>query len=213
MEADFNAGLKYTWDTGIRWEPIGAIDGYVFRDLNSDGLRQEKEDGLEGIRLWLGKKSTDTNKEGYYKFDKIRARKAYVNLDTQTLPGGFVPTVPVTQGAAVANHSNVRIDFGVNSRSEIWGVVFLDINGNGAFNPSDGDKGIKGVVILLEDGLKTITDGSGQFRFPNVTVGEHTITLDLNTLPIEYLPTVPLKKTAVVFEGVSYNYNIPVKKQ
>ncbi|MCK9603616.1 MAG: pilus assembly protein N-terminal domain-containing protein [Candidatus Omnitrophica bacterium] len=212
IEADFNAGLRYNWDTGIRWEPIGTIDGYVFRDINTDGLKTSGEEGLEGIRLWLGKRNVSTDKDGYYKFEKIRARKAYVNLDTQTLPAGFVLTVPVTQGAAVANHKNVRIDFGVNSRSEIWGIVFLDINNNGVFNLSDGDKGIKGVVFTLENGLKTVTDGNGQYRFPNVDVGEHTLTLSLNSLPIEYLPTVPLKKTIVLFEGVSYNYNFPVKK-
>ena len=212
IDADFNAGLRYMWDTGVRWEPIGSIDGYVFRDLNSDGLIEGGEEGLEGVKLWLGKKSTETDKKGYYRFDKIRARKAYVNLDTQSLPSGFVLTVPVTQEASIANHKSVKINFGVNSRSEIWGIVFLDANGDNKFTADSGDKGIKGVVFTLENGTKAVSDGNGQYRFPNVTPGEHTVTLDLNTLPVEYLPSVPLKKTAVVFEGVSYNYNVPVKK-
>lgn len=211
IEADFNAGFRYLWDTGVRWEPIGAIEGYVFKDLNSDGILEKGEESLEGVKLWLGKRSTVTDSSGYYKFDKIRARKAYVNLDTQTLPAGFVLTVPLTQEAGILNHKNVRLDFGVISRTEIWGIVFLDVNGDGSFDMSDGDKGIKGVVLILENGLKAVTDGSGQYRFPNVSVGEHIVTLDLNTLPVEYLPTVSLKKTAVVFEGVSYNYNIPVR--
>lgn len=212
IEADFNAGMRYLWDTKMRWEPIGTIEGYVFKDMNSDGIREDGEQPLEGIRLWLGKKSIVSDASGHYKFDKIRARKAYVNLDTQTLPVGFVLTVPVTQEAGILNHEKVRLDFGVISRSEIWGIVFLDLNGDGAFNISQGEKGIKGVILLLESGLKAVTDGNGQYRFSNVSVGEHIVALDLNTLPVEYLPTVPLKKTTVVFEGVSYNYNIPVKK-
>jgi hypothetical protein len=211
MEADFNAGFRYLWDTGMRWEPIGTIEGYVFKDLNSNGLREKDEPPVEGVRLWLGKRSATSNTAGYYKFEKIRARKAYVNLDTQTLPSGFVLTVPVTQQVGILNRRNVRLDFGVISRTEIWGIVFLDVNADGRFNLSDGDKGIKGTVLVLEDGLKAVTDGAGQYRFPNVSVGEHAVTLDLNSLPVEYLPSVPLKKTAVVFEGVSYNYNIPVK--
>jgi len=211
IEVDFNAGLRYMWDTGVRWEPIGSVEGYVFKDLNSDGLREEQEQPLEGVRLWLGKKSTTTDTLGYYKFEKIRARKAYVNLDTQTLPSGFVLTVPVTQEVGVLNHKGARLDFGVISRSEIWGVVFVDVNGDGEFNLNKGDKGIKGVLLVLENGLKAMTDGSGQYRFANTSVGEHTVTLDLNTLPVEYLPTVPLKKTVIVFEGVSYNYNIPAR--
>ncbi len=211
LEADFNAGFRYLWDTGLRWEPIGVIEGYVFKDLNSDGIKEEGDQPLEGMRLWLGKKSTTTDIAGYYKFKNIRARRAYVNLDTQTLPAGFVLTVPVTQEAGILNHKNVRLDFGVISRSEIWGIVFLDVNGDGGFIISDGDKGIKGALLILENGLKAVSDGSGQYRFSNVSVGEHTVTLDLNTLPVEYLPIVPLKKAVVVFEGVSYNYNIPVK--
>lgn len=211
LEADFNAGFRYLWDTGLRWEPIGVIEGYVFKDLNSDGIQEDGDQPLEGIRLWLAKKSATTDSTGYYKFINIRARKAYVNLDTQTLPAGFVLTVPVTQEAGILNHRNVRLDFGVISRSEIWGIVFLDVDGDGAFNISDGDKGIKGAVLILENGLKAVSDGSGQYRFSNVSVGEHTVALDLNTLAVEYLPIVPLKKDVVVFEGVSYNYNIPVK--
>ena len=211
IEADFNAGFRYMWDTGLRWEPIGAIDGYVFKDMNSDGLRQEGEEPVEGVRLWLGKKSTQADKAGYYKFDKIRARRAYVNLDTQTLPSGFVLTVPMTQEASIANHKSVRLDFGVITRSEIWGIVFVDVNGDNKFSIEAGDKGIKGVLMTLENGMRAITDGSGQYRFPHVSAEEHTITLDLNTLPVEYLPTVPLKKVVVVFEGISYDYSVPVR--
>ena len=211
IDADFNAGFRYLWDTGLRWEPIGAIDGYVFRDMNSDALRQNDEGPVEGIKLWLGKRSTQTDSRGYYKFDKIRARRAYINLDTQTLPSGFVLTVPVTQEASIANHKSVHLDFGVIMRSEIWGLVFVDVDGDNKFSIEAGDKGIKGVLLELENGMKAFTDGNGQYRFPHVSAEEHTITLDLNTLPVEYLPIVPLKKTAVVFEGVSYNYNIPVR--
>jgi hypothetical protein len=38
IEASFNSGMRYLWDTGVHWESVGNIEGYIFKDLNSDGL-------------------------------------------------------------------------------------------------------------------------------------------------------------------------------
>lgn len=212
FEADFNAGLRYVWDTGARWESIGAIEGYVFKDLNSDGLYQKGETPVEDIRLWLGKENTSiTDSNGYYRFPSIRAQKAYVSLDTQSLPSGFVLTVPVIQAAMIAHHGTVRIDFGIVSRSEIYGIVFEDVDGNGKY--SKDDKGIKEVRLILEDGSSVITDDDGRYRFAKINPGEHALSLDLNTLPVDYLPLAAVKKEMTVFEGMSYNYNIPCQRQ
>ncbi|MDD5668740.1 MAG: pilus assembly protein N-terminal domain-containing protein [Candidatus Omnitrophica bacterium] len=76
VEADFNAGLRYVWDTGVRWETKGNIEGYVFRDLNSDGLRQREEAPVEGVTIWLGKnRSVVTDIFGYFKFTGIKGKK------------------------------------------------------------------------------------------------------------------------------------------
>jgi hypothetical protein len=211
MEADFNAGMRYLWDTGFHWDPVGNIEGYVFKDLNSDGLRQRDEAPVQGIKVWLGKnKSCVTDVFGYYKFKGVRARKAYVTLDTSTLPSGFVLTVPVTQEAGIVNTRSLKLDFGIISRSEINGFVFEDIDDNGEFSAND--KGIQGVTIILEDGTKVTTDGSGKYSFPHVSAGEHTIALDLESLPIYYLPKTALTKKITLFEGVCYIYNIPLKR-
>lgn len=211
VEASFNAGMRYLWDTGVRWESVGNIEGYVFRDLNSDGLRQRDEPPVEGIKIWLGKdKSQVTDLFGYYKFKGVKARKVYVNLDTSTLPPGFVLTVPVTQEVGVVHHRFTRVDFGIISRSEIRGIVFEDVDNNGEY--SRNDKGIAGVVITLEDGTEVITDTTGRYIFSHAATGEHTLSLDLNSLPIYYLPQVPIKKDIGLFEGVTYIHNIPLKR-
>ncbi|MFH1578357.1 MAG: SdrD B-like domain-containing protein [Candidatus Omnitrophota bacterium] len=208
IEVDFNAGMRLNWDSGFRWEPIGSITGYVFKDLNADGLRQEGELPVEGIKLFLGKKETSiTDNNGYYEFPPLRAHKAYVSLDMQSLPSGFVLTVPPTQAVMVAHRQPVRIDFGITSRSEIYGIVFEDVDGNAKY--TNQDKGIESIVLVLEDGSTAITDDEGRYRFANISPGEHVLRIDLNTLPVDYLPMVSVKKEMTVFEGVSYNYNIP----
>lgn len=211
QEASFNAGMRYLWDTGVHWEAVGNIEGYVFRDLNSDGLRQRDEAPLEGIKIWLGKdKSQLTDMFGYYKFKGVKARKVYVNLDTSTLPSGYVLTVPVTQEVGVLHHHSARVDFGVISHAEVNGMVFEDIDENGVYNLED--RGIKGVVVTLEDGSRAVTDGDGRYSFPNAPPGEHTLTIDLNSIPVYYLPEVAMTNSFSLHEGDAYVYNVPLKR-
>lgn len=211
IEADFRAGMRYVWDTGVRWEPVGTIDGYVFKDLNSDGLMQRDEAPVEGVRVYLGKdKSQVTDILGYYKFTKVRARKAYISVDTTTIPSGFILTVPSTQKVTVAHDQEARVNFGISSRTEVTGVVFEDIDGDGQLGPRD--LGVKDITLFLEDGTKAVTDDSGRYYFGRINVGEHNVTLDLKSLPLQYIPAVPLFKKVEVFEGVSYIYNIPLRK-
>lgn len=211
VEADFRAGMRYLWDTGVRWESIGAIEGYVFKDYNSDGLRQRDEPPVEGIKIWLGKdKSQVSDTFGYYKFTKVKARKAYLNIDATTVPSGFVLTVPATQEIAVAHGQTVKVNFGIVSRSEIAGFVFEDVDADGQFGPRDSP--IKEAVLILEDGTKVSTDDSGRYSFRKASVGKHTLTLDLNSIPPNYIPTVPIFRDIELFEGVIYIYNIPLER-
>lgn len=210
LEFDAYAGMRLLWDTGFRIQPTGEISGYVYKDLNFDGERQPDEPGVEGVKLWLGKdKSAETDQEGFYIFSKVKARKAFINIDTTALPSGYLLADPVTQEVEIIHGQEVIVDFGITSRSEIYGIVFEDKAGDGKFN--DNDKGIKGVVLALEDGTKTVTDDNGRYFFRNVSTGEHTITLELDSLRLNFLPLVPLTKDITLFEGVSFVHNIPVQ--
>ncbi len=210
---DFTAysGLRYMWDTGLHWDAIGTVEGYVFKDLNSDGLRQRDEAPIQGIKVWIGKnKFQVTDIFGYYSFKKIRARKVFLNIDTSTIPAGFVLTGPATQEVAIVQWQKVQANFGIISRTEINGIVFEDIDGNGEYSLND--KGVPGVVFALEDGTEAKTDDYGRYSFSNLTAGKHKITLDLSSLPTIYIPNVPIFRTVDLTEGVTYSYNIPVQK-
>jgi len=212
IEADFNAGMRYLWDTGLRWQSVGAIQGYVFKDYNSDGLRQRDDPPIEGVKIWLGKdKSTVTDLFGFYQFKHVKGSKAFVNIDTTTIPSGYILTVPVTQEAVISNSRVTRVDIGITSRSEISGYVFEDIDGDGQFT-SKVDKPVAKVDVLLEDGQKVISNAAGRYVFANISPGEHTISLDLNTLPIYYLPNVAISQKIILFEGVNYIYSFPLKR-
>ncbi len=211
LEADFNVGMRFLWDSGVRWESVGNIEGHVFKDLNSNGLKEENEAPVEGVKVWLGKnKFQATDMFGYYKFKGVRAAKAHVTIDASTLPSGFVLTVPSSQEVVIMQGSTSMADFGIIAPSQISGLIFEDKNGNGEFD--NGDAGVRGVVVSLEDNRKATTDSSGRYSFTNASTGKHTISLDLNSVPLHYLPQVAITKEATLFEGVTYVYNIPLKR-
>lgn len=211
IETSVNAGLRLVWDTGLNWQAVGDIQGYVFKDLNSNGIMDKTEPPVGKVKVWLGKsKSALTDALGYYKFNKVRGNKVNVNLDTATIPSGFVLTVPANQLVSISQNQVSRIDFGIISRSEIYGYVFEDLTGDNQLGKKS--KGVRSVVVMLEDGTKRSTDNSGKYSFSNVSAGEHQITLDLESLPVYYLPKAALTKKITLFEGVAYNYNIPLKR-
>jgi len=89
-------------------------------------------------------------------------------------------------------------------------LVFEDKNENGEYDRDD--RGVEGVVVALEDGTRAVTDGSGKYTFQHVSTGEHTVTLGLDSVPVYYLPETALSKKIVIYEGVSYVHNIPLKR-
>jgi hypothetical protein len=210
IDASIYAGLRYTWDTGIHWNPIGTIQGCAFNDYNYDGLKQADEPAVEGIKIFLGKdKSRITDNLGVYRFTKIRAKKAYISLDTSTIPSGFVLTTPANQEIMISQAGIVEVNFGLASRTEISGIIFEDANSNNKFDQQD--KGVKGAEILLEDGTKQTTNDSGRYTFSKVKVGKHTLKLNLNSLTSNYIPLVPILKEIDLSEGSTYIYNIPLQ--
>jgi hypothetical protein len=211
IEASFNVGMKLLWNTGLRWDAVSSVQGYVFKDYNSNGLMERNEPPVFGIKVWLGKKQFQVTDElGYFKFAKVRGKTAYVTLDTGTLPAGYMLTVPVTQEIPIANAAANRVYFGITSRSEIRGIIFEDTNEDGEY--SLGEKGVAGVAITL-DGDKTLFTGvDGGYAFTQASSGEHELTADLDSIPVYYLPLIPLKKKFPLQEGESSVWNIPLRK-
>jgi uncharacterized protein (DUF2141 family) len=203
--------MRYLWDTGVSWEAVCNVDGYVFKDLNSDGLRQREESPVEGVKICLGKGKCEVSDVfGYYKFKGIRGRRAQVNIDMSTVPRGYLLTVPASQELSVAHHQTVRIYFGMMIRTEISGVIFEDENGNGRYDRNE--RGVGEAVVMLEDGQKALTNPEGKYIFYKISPGEHTISLDLNSLPVYYLPKTAIARDINVFEGTTYIYNIPLNR-
>ena len=89
-------------------------------------------------------------------------------------------------------------------------VWFLWIRMAPAF-PSEGDKFIGKVKVVLDGKIIQRSDSHGAFYFRNVSPGEHIISIDINTLALNMVPLVKLKNKIDVAEGTNYMFNIPVR--
>jgi uncharacterized repeat protein (TIGR01451 family) len=72
----------------------------------------------------------------------------------------------------------------LSHRIVITGRVFVDLAHTGRFK--EGDSGVPGVTVYLEDGEYVVTDNYGRFTFPAARPGQHVLRVDETTLP----PTV-----------------------
>jgi len=211
FEADVRYGVSIAWDTGVRWNTKGNVHGFVFYDLDADGVRDVDEGGVEDVVLNApGDKSDVTNRDGYYVIKGIVGKKASVSIDLNSIPRNYILTTPSLYEFSVSHGATKKFDFGVATRTDIVGFVFVDFNGNSRFDR--GDEPIKGAVIVLDGKQESPTDDGGQFQFRKLSAGTHELTIDLKTIPTTYIPKVPLKSSVQLEEGQTIFFNIPLRQ-
>ncbi|MDD5702435.1 MAG: pilus assembly protein N-terminal domain-containing protein [Dehalococcoidales bacterium] len=210
FETEILAGVNYLFNTHLRFDPVGTVEGYVFEDLNLDGIKQADEPAMPGIELRIvNKRIQSTGRTGAYKFMNVKAKKVYISVNTATIPEGFILTGPPIREAVIVNNNTTVLNFGVSSRTEIRGAVFEDTDGDYKFGLHD--KGVPRVALILEDGSKIYTDAYGSFSI-RLQPGKYRIKLDLLSIPEQYIPMVPVFSDFELSEGQSLNYAIPLLK-
>ena len=210
MEAELRLGLRSSWELPFTWNPTGDIRGMVFKDINGDGKRDPDEEGIEGVKITVGQKEAVTNEKGEYRV-KVTGKKVDVGVEFETIPTGFVFSTPLSRKVQIIPHKVQRVDFGLTTSSGIYGVVFYDKNQNNRLDPDD--ELIRDVKITLDGTQQTMTDFEGTYFFKNISPGKHTILIDVNSIPIEYLPLVKMRNEVVVEEGTTYVFHVPLKKK
>lgn len=170
------------------YEPA-AISGFVYHDLDNDGLREPSEPPIPGVTVTLfdatGRQvaMTTTGSDGSYSFDMLRAGNYTV---AQTQPSNWVDgqdTLGTVSGSPIGMAGNDRLsqvvlkwgqtgvdyNFGELQWSRIAGFVFSDPNQNCTREATE--VALAGVVIELLDGSgrviatqQTAADGSYQFE-------------------------------------------------
>ena len=189
-----------------------SLSGTVYRDLDNDGVIDGGESGIGGVTVTLTgiddlgapvSLTTTTDGNGGYIFGNLRPG-VYTILETQ--PAGFldgkdtIGTPGGTAGNDVFNGiillggvTGVNNNFGELPPSSLSGVVYIDSNNNGIYEPGNGETLITAPTTITLTGMDDLgnavniplTTSTGAYTFSNLRPGTYTITE--TTPPTGYL--------------------------
>jgi len=210
LEANLHFGLKSRWDLPFSWSPSGMVQGTIFKDNNGNGIKEPGEPGIAGVKVKVGEKTLTTDAQGQYKRG-VRAQKVLVSVEVDSVPEGYVFSRQITKEIFIQQGKTQTANFGLTVNSGIYGVIYYDANKNGALDSED--TFISKVNITLDGTETATTDAEGSFNFSNIQPGQHHVSVDLNSIPMEYLPLIKLDQMVDVAEGTTYLFHMPLKKK
>jgi protocatechuate 3,4-dioxygenase beta subunit len=206
-----NAGtLDLNRDAGLFIPRAGSLGDKIWKDLNSNGLQDPSEPGLEGVTLQLSDSTGTlisvavTDESGQYRLSDIPDGEYSVELGT-LLPGyaftladagssdsedsdvdpltGAGPVIQISGGTDQSDYD------GGAGKPSIGNRVWLDLNENGI---QDGtETGLSGITISLfnQNGslLSSVrSDAMGIYRFTDLDTGIYRVGI---TYPVNYILT------------------------
>jgi len=206
-EASLNFGMRSTWDLGFAWNPSALVQGHVFKDVNSNGRKDDGEPGVAGVRVLIGEDSAVTDEAGWY-YTQIKARTLVIGLDFDTVPDGYVFQDQSQEEFEIKHKDVIDHDIALATRSGIYGIVFVDTNGNKV--PDANEEKLANVRVVLDGELTSSSDMRGAYFFNNIADGKHVLRIDINSIPLQYLPNIALEHKIEVSEGTTYMLHVPV---
>ncbi|PCF41658.1 SdrD B-like domain-containing protein [Staphylococcus delphini] len=189
------------------------LGDYVWIDYNNDGIQNQGEAAVKGVKVTLTKPdgstmTTKTDKDGKYLFTGLENGEYTVTFSE--LPEGYEPTKTqvgddkldsngLESKVTINNANNYSTDLGIvkpepqpepqPATYELGDYVWIDYNKDGIQNK--GEAAVEGVTVTLTkpDGstMTTKTDKDGKYLFTGLENGEYTVTF--SELPEGYEPT------------------------
>ncbi len=191
--------------------PTANISGFVWNDLNENGLQNDGELGIEGVTVSLYASNntfielTSTDASGNYLFDSLDSKNYYLVFDASNdvnVGDNFEVTLQDVGSDETLDsdidQTDARVDFEFNAAegnavfdagytlpvSAVVGSVFLDVDEDGLQGSNEG--GIGGVTVTLHNADGTVvatttTDPNGSYTFDDIMEGDYYIVVDVST--------------------------------
>jgi protocatechuate 3,4-dioxygenase beta subunit len=202
---NFDAGL-------YRFATIGDL---VWDDLDVDGIQDEYEPGVAGIKVVLedchGNRldSIATDSQGFYQFGGLIPGQYVLNFsqnDEVYFTGKFAGNDPEKDSnvnpnsgktgcfAVASNVVDLSNDAGLAYTADVGDWVWEDLNGNGVQDTGEPGVALVGVRLFRKEGItsylytETVTDNAGYYLFEDIAPGSYYIEF---ILPSGYEVTFP----------------------
>ena len=203
----------------------GSIGGFVWDDLNGNGVFDIGEPGLQGVTVFidmdengtysLWEPSGQTDASGNFDISRIKQGSYRVYNDTSTIPDqyNFTTSHPLLINLARKQDYN-EADFGLQEMSAIIaGTLWNDSNSDGIIDP--GENAIIGSRVYLDqngNGIfdfsepSSISNSEGLYNFSSLPRGAYLVTLDGNMFNPSFIPTsgttLPTPVTLIAGESI-----------
>jgi len=171
-------------------ETTGSISGRVFKDRDSDGVRDDNDAGHAAVRVYVDKNlnkkldfseiSVLTDANGRFTLPGLEAGTHRIR---EIVPKGFRRSSPASYydvNLSAGENDGGKL-FGNTQKAQIRGFVFRDKDGDGMF--ADSEPGLKNFRVFidankngeLDDELSTKTADDGSWAFNNLDAGEYIV--------------------------------------
>jgi hypothetical protein len=151
-----------------------------------DDTRRDKIEGVFGLNAQL---PWDLQVYGDIRYDRI-LNPQKENLKCQGIQANLTVMKKFYWGGR-EKIAGLKPGFETEGYGTVEGAVFNDINRNGI--QDEGEEGVKGISVRLEDGSTVKTDEKGYYQFSRVETGRHLVTLDVRRIPADYSIISPEK--------------------
>ncbi|MCK4259787.1 MAG: hypothetical protein KAX49_12460 [Halanaerobiales bacterium] len=174
--SETNQGQQYSGN-----EHVSFIGGIVYLDANGNGIMDNDEKRLSGIKMALDGRRTETNQLGEFRFDYVEPGIYRVGFDLKSLDADYTPVLD-EEIVKIRENENIFLHYGLTINGSISGKVFIDKNANGKMD--DDEEALQWVGICLNDNEKSVYTGKdGTFYLENLPLGTHVIKILRETLP------------------------------
>lgn len=160
-------------------EGRGVLNGRVFLDRNRDGIRQDNEPGVPGVRVKVigTRMGLNTTGEGYFTIQNIPQGLYALTVSRKSLPLGYLVPEEAQPRVTVGAGRRSDVEIPLILSGQVRGTVFVDDNANGEVDP--GEERLEGQWISLvpKDGGESISVHSaafGQYGFESIDPGAYT---------------------------------------
>jgi len=186
----------------FRNDRFAAVSGRKWLDVNGDGIHQEGEPALSGVKIILEGEDifleamTDDN--GRYSFEELYPGAYMVS---EEIPAGYYATGAVEIGFQLDAGEGKEADFINADLAVVNGTKWLDENGDGRFNQGEG--GLEGVTIQLLDYegrimATAVTAADGSYAFGGLEAGRYIVE---EVVPEGYTATSPVSVSFDIAPG------------
>lgn len=164
----------------LRRPPVAS--GVVFEDRDADGVRDEDEPGLDGVRLRMGFEHAVSRPGGRFEFRD--ASSGTIDVDPESMGPEFVP-VPTVRIPA-----DGLVEIGLYRAGALQVTLFLDADADGVWDDTELPAAEVSVSMTRGEEPWILTSGpDGSVSLSSIPPGTYVIRVDPETLPSRALRT------------------------